>query len=285
MLNLASCPLIHGYSANSLLSVVIASTLLLLTTWLSPWESINQPANFAHLLILSFSVFPLYTHTHLVKGYFLLLHRLSGTLSLMKSVYDKIGNKTLKEKKFGCVVLWPHGQVGEGTGLRLWYLWLTLMELLWCDCQVDPGTHPQAERPHDPNPQGPAHPTHLPLRVPLACRPARNPYDQRLQGKQPPLALRTHFFLGWSVVVRTQRGSFQGSLQGSCVLTGWSGFGEGRGTLLIERWWSDVHMLHMWVGLFQAAAGFQDSDIFQEAIEMVLRCILSVNSHLSGFKL
>ena len=38
-------------------------------------------------------------------------------------------------------------------------------------------------------------------------------------------------------------------------------------------------------GTFQATAGFQDSDVFQKAIKMSLRCILSVNSHLSGFKL
>ena len=36
-------------------------------------------------------------------------------------------------------------------------------------------------------------------------------------------------------------------------------------------------------GTFQAAARFQDSNIFQKAIKMVLKCILSVNSHLSGF--
>ena len=38
-------------------------------------------------------------------------------------------------------------------------------------------------------------------------------------------------------------------------------------------------------GTFQITAGFQDSDIFQKAIEMVLRCILGVISHLSGFKI
>ena len=37
-------------------------------------------------------------------------------------------------------------------------------------------------------------------------------------------------------------------------------------------------------GTFQAAAGFQDSDILQKATNMVLRCILRANSHLSGFK-
>ena len=40
-------------------------------------------------------------------------------------------------------------------------------------------------------------------------------------------------------------------------------------------------------GTFHVAARFQDSDIciIQKAIKMVLRCILSVVSHLSGFKL
>ena len=79
------CPLTRGYSTNSFLSVIIASTQLLLTTWLNYWESISQPANFAHLLMRPFSVFPLYTHTRLVKGLFLMLHQQSGTLSLTKS--------------------------------------------------------------------------------------------------------------------------------------------------------------------------------------------------------
>ena len=38
-------------------------------------------------------------------------------------------------------------------------------------------------------------------------------------------------------------------------------------------------------GTFQATAGFQGSVSFQKAIKMVLRCNLSVNSRLSGFKL
>ena len=33
-------------------------------------------------------------------------------------------------------------------------------------------------------------------------------------------------------------------------------------------------------GTFQATAGFQDSDIFQKAMKMALRCSLSVNPHL-----
>ena len=65
------CPLIHWYSTNSLLSIIIASTRLLLTTLLKFWESISQLANFAHLLILPFSVLPLYADTCLVKGHFL----------------------------------------------------------------------------------------------------------------------------------------------------------------------------------------------------------------------
>ena len=40
-------------------------------------------------------------------------------------------------------------------------------------------------------------------------------------------------------------------------------------------------------GTFQVTAGFQDSNIFKKAMKMALslRCILNVNSHLSGFKL
>lgn len=37
-------------------------------------------------------------------------------------------------------------------------------------------------------------------------------------------------------------------------------------------------------GTFQATSRFQDSDSFDKAIEMAFRCILIVNSHLSGFK-
>ena len=42
--------------------------------------------------------------------------------------------------------------------------------------------------------------------------------------------------------------------------------------------------MHGW-DFLQATTEFQDSDIFQKAIEMTFRCILSVNSHLSGFRL
>ena len=36
---------------------------------------------------------------------------------------------------------------------------------------------------------------------------------------------------------------------------------------------------------FWATVGFQDSGIFQKAIKQALRCIQSVNSQLSGFRL
>ena len=38
-------------------------------------------------------------------------------------------------------------------------------------------------------------------------------------------------------------------------------------------------------GTFQATARFEDLDIFQKATKMALRCTLSMNSNLSGFKL
>ena len=51
----------------------------------------SQPANFAHLPILPFSVFPLYARTRLVKGlffyFFFMLRRQSGTLSPTKSAH------------------------------------------------------------------------------------------------------------------------------------------------------------------------------------------------------
>ena len=47
-----------------------------------------------------------------------------------------------------------------------------------------------------------------------------------------------------------------------------------------------INYIHMG-GTFQATAGFQDLDVFQKVLnlKMALRCILSVNSHLSGFRL
>ena len=36
---------------------------------------------------------------------------------------------------------------------------------------------------------------------------------------------------------------------------------------------------------FQATAGFQDSDFFHKAVKMVLRCILSMISHLQDSNL
>ena len=46
-----------------------------------------------------------------------------------------------------------------------------------------------------------------------------------------------------------------------------------------------ARMGRAWIGTFQATAGFQDSDFFQKAMKMALRSILSVISHLSGFRL
>ena len=47
------CPLIHEYCTNSLLCATTASTRPILSTWLK-WKFTNQPASYAHLLILPF---------------------------------------------------------------------------------------------------------------------------------------------------------------------------------------------------------------------------------------
>ena len=47
-------------------------------------EVTNQPASYALLLILPFSVFPLRARVRLVRDLCLMLHRLSGTVSLAK---------------------------------------------------------------------------------------------------------------------------------------------------------------------------------------------------------
>ena len=57
------CPSIHGYSTNSLLYFnCLNLTAPDYLTEMNSWESISQPANFAHLLILPFSVFPPNAH-------------------------------------------------------------------------------------------------------------------------------------------------------------------------------------------------------------------------------
>ena len=61
-----------------------ASSWLLLSTWLNSWQLTNQPTSYDLLLILIFSVVPLCAHSHLVRDLFLVLHHLSGTLSLAK---------------------------------------------------------------------------------------------------------------------------------------------------------------------------------------------------------
>ena len=50
-------------------------------------------------------------------------------------------------------------------------------------------------------------------------------------------------------------------------------------------WWVSSQWEQCMDGTSQATAWFHDSDIFQKAVKMALGCILSVNSHLSGFKL
>ena len=45
----------------------------------------------------------------------------------------------------------------------------------------------------------------------------------------------------------------------------------------------ELHPHPLVVDWAQATAGFQDSDIFQKALKMALRCILSVNSPKLGF--
>ena len=114
------CPLINGHSTNSLLSVTIASTRLILTTWLNSWESTSQPTNFAHLLIPPFSVFQLYAHTRLVKGHFIMLRRQSGTLSLTKSGHSPSAHPSNHHLKLiffnsptDCVCVWGGGEEGE----------------------------------------------------------------------------------------------------------------------------------------------------------------------------
>ena len=99
----------------------MGSWLLLLTTWLNSWESLSHPANFAHFLILPFSVFPQYAHTRLVKGHFLMLRQQSGTLSLTKSGHPTPSypsNHHLKLIFFSsptdCVRVGEGGRNGEG---------------------------------------------------------------------------------------------------------------------------------------------------------------------------
>ena len=75
-------------------------------------------------------------------------------------------------------------------------------------------------------------------------------------------------------------------LSGSCSLPlWWLCRGQIHSILDVgTKLWTFLQNVRMG-GTFQATARFQDSDIFQKAIEVALRLILSVNSHLSGFKL
>ena len=71
-------------SSSAIYVLQAASTRLLLSTWLNSWQLTNQPTSYDLLLILLFSVFPLCAHSHLVRDLFLVMHQLSGTLSLAK---------------------------------------------------------------------------------------------------------------------------------------------------------------------------------------------------------
>ena len=79
------CPSIHEYTQNCgpVLHGSTASTRPLLSTWL---KFTNQPASYAVLLVLSLIISSLCEHTlgWLEIYLFLMLHRLSGTLSLAK---------------------------------------------------------------------------------------------------------------------------------------------------------------------------------------------------------
>ena len=80
----------------------------------------SQPANFAHLLILPFSVFPLYAHTRLVKGHILMLRRQSGSLSLTKSGHPTPSHPSNHHLKliFSAVLLIVFVCVSVGEGGR-----------------------------------------------------------------------------------------------------------------------------------------------------------------------
>ena len=78
------CPLIHEYSTNLLLCATTASTWPFLDTWLNSLKFTNQPKTYALLLILSFFIFPLCMRNCLVRELFLMLHHLSGTVSVAK---------------------------------------------------------------------------------------------------------------------------------------------------------------------------------------------------------
>ena len=79
--------IIHQYSINSLLCGTTAAVWTLLSTWLN-WQVTNQPVGYALFPILLFSVFPLCARTRLVRDLFLMLHRMSGTVSHSKIDYE-----------------------------------------------------------------------------------------------------------------------------------------------------------------------------------------------------
>ena len=80
----------HGYwYQHKECSVLLFMTsfkncIWLLDPWLNSLKFTNQPASYSLLLILPFFVFPLCAHTCLVGDCFVLLHHLSGAVSLVK---------------------------------------------------------------------------------------------------------------------------------------------------------------------------------------------------------
>ena len=74
------CLSIYKYSTNMLLYATAAST------WLNSRQFTNQPTSL--LLILPFSIFPLYACTHLIRDLFLMLHCLSRTVSHARLEYQ-----------------------------------------------------------------------------------------------------------------------------------------------------------------------------------------------------
>ena len=74
------------------------------------------------------------------------------------------------------------------------------------------------------------------------------------------------------------------------MVFGWLGVSMPISVWFSLTWLSAQHTSCFWsvsvmVRTVQATARFQDSEIIQKTLKMALRCILSVNSHLSGFKL
>ena len=82
-------PLTHKHSTNLLLCATQIYRSWLLDSWVNSFKFTKQPASYTLLLILPFFVFPLCARTCLVRDLFLMLHHLSGIVSL-----GKLGHQT-----------------------------------------------------------------------------------------------------------------------------------------------------------------------------------------------